>query len=158
MKTLMLSCLFLCHFVVSGQDLQAMKIDDLDKFITSRTRPAVINFWATWCVPCVEEMPWFNKILNEKRHKNIELVFISLDNPKGGSQKIEEFIRRKNLNATFVWLQESDADVFCPRIEESWGGTIPATLFVNHQSNYRRFVEEQISPAILRRELHRLSR
>jgi thiol-disulfide isomerase/thioredoxin len=156
MKLVILSCFLLMHFVLNAQSVKRMKIDELESFIASRAHPAVINFWATWCAPCVEEMPWFNKMLAEKRHKNIELVFVSLDNPKTAPQKIDEFIQRKKLDATFIWLQETNADVFCPRIEQRWGGTIPATLFINHKSHYRKFVEAQISPSLLRRELHRL--
>ena len=45
-----------------------MKISELESFIQSRPGPTVINFWATWCVPCIEEMPWFNKIVHQNKN------------------------------------------------------------------------------------------
>ena len=133
-----------------------MKISELESFIQSRPGPTVINFWATWCVPCIEEMPWFNKIVHQ--NKNVELVFVSLDNNKSYPEKIRSFINAKKITATLIWLNETNADIFCPIIEEDWGGSIPATLFINHSRNYRRFIEAQLSPAELRKQLRLVSK
>ena len=57
------------------------------------------------------------------------------------------------LPVLLKWLGETSPDVFCPRIDEDWQGSIPATLFINHEKNYRRFIESQISPAELRKQL-----
>jgi thiol-disulfide isomerase/thioredoxin len=139
-----------------SQEVKPMKIAELEAFIASRPTPAVINFWATWCVPCIKEMPWFNKIVHQ--NKNVELVFVSLDNNKAYPDKIRSFINAKKITATLIWLDETNADVFCPRIDEDWGGSIPATLFIDHSRNYRRFVEAQISPAELRKQLRLVSK
>ena len=133
-----------------------MKISELESFIQLRPGPTVINFWATWCVPCIEEMPWFNKIVHQ--NKNVELVFVSLDNNKAYPEKIRSFINAKKITATLIWLNETNADIFCPIIEEDWGGSIPATLFINHSRNYRRFIEAQLSPAELRKQLRLVSK
>ncbi len=133
-----------------------MKIDELDAFIQSTTKPAIINFWATWCAPCVEEMPWFNKIVNQ--NKNVELVFVSLDNNSAYPDKIQSFVKAKKISATLIWLNETNADIFCPIIDEDWAGSIPATLFINNSRNYRRFIEAQLSPTELRKQLRLVSR
>ena len=133
-----------------------MKIDELDAFIQSTTKPTIINFWATWCAPCVEEMPWFNKIVNQ--NKNVELVFVSLDNNSAYPGKIQSFVKAKNISATLIWLNETNADIFCPIIDEDWAGSIPATLFINNSRNYRRFIEAQLSPTELRKQLRLVSR
>lgn len=133
-----------------------MKIDELDAFIQSTTKPTIINFWATWCAPCVEEMPWFNKIVNQ--NKNVELVFVSLDNNSAYPDKIQSFVKAKKISATLIWLNETNADIFCPIIDEDWAGSIPATLFINNSRNYRRFIEAQLSPTELRKQLRLVSR
>ena len=153
--------LFLFLFLFSSlfsysQEIKAMKISELESFIQSRPGPTVINFWATWCVPCIEEMPWFNKIVHQ--NKNVELVFVSLDNNKAYPEKIRSFINAKKITATLIWLNETNADIFCPIIEEDWGGSIPATLFINHSRNYRRFIEAQLSPAEFRKQLRLVSK
>jgi thiol-disulfide isomerase/thioredoxin len=133
-----------------------MKIDELDALIQSTTKPTIINFWATWCAPCVEEMPWFNKIVNQ--NKNVELVFVSLDNNSAYPDKIQSFVKAKKISATLIWLNETNADIFCPIIDEDWAGSIPATLFINNSRNYRRFIEAQLSPTELRKQLRLVSR
>ena len=156
LKSLFPLLFLLLFFSSSAQEVQKMSIDELETFIQSRPKPAVINFWATWCRPCIEEMPWFNKIVNQS--KNTELVFVSLDNYKAYPEKIKSFVNAKKISATFIWLSETNADIFCPRIDEKWEGSIPATLFVNHSSGYRKFHEAQMSPTELRKQLRLLSR
>ena len=71
---------------------------------------------------------------------------VSLDFPEAYPKGILDFIKKKNISATFLWLNETDADHFCPVIDKQWQGSIPATLFVNQQNNYRKFFEKKISP------------
>jgi len=157
MKRLLFVCLVItCHFSSLAQEIRTMKIDELDAFIQSATKPTIINFWATWCAPCVEEMPWFNKIVNQ--NKNVELVFVSLDNNSAYPAKIQSFVKAKKISATLIWLNETNAEVFCPIIDEDWAGSIPATLFINNSRNYRRFIEAQLSPTEIRKQLRLVSR
>lgn len=148
---ILITIILLFHVSVQAQEIRQMKIGDLETFLSTVSKPTVINFWATWCRPCIEEMPWFNKIVNQS--KNTDLVFVSLDKYTAYPEEIRSFIKSKKINATLIWLNETDADVFCPRIDEDWQGSIPATLFINHEKNYRRFIESQISPAELRKQL-----
>ena len=155
MKILAVIILFF-HLSASAQEIREMKIGELENYIQSRTGPSVFNFWATWCGPCIEEMPWFNKITGQ--HKDVELIFVSLDSKQAFPEKIRSFVNQKKIKATFIWLNETNADVFCPKIDADWGGSIPATLFVYHKNSYRKFIESQIPPAGLRKELRLLSR
>lgn len=151
---LLLTILLLFHLSIQAQEIREMNIDEVESYIQSRTEPAVINFWATWCAPCIEEMPWFNKMVGHR--KDVELIFISVDNEKAFPEKIREMINRKKIQATLIWLNETNADVFCPRIDKNWSGSIPATLMVNHKRNYRKFIEQQIAPPELRKQLRYL--
>lgn len=146
-----LTILLFLQLSIQAQEIRKMKIDDLENYINSRIEPAVINFWATWCVPCIEEMPWFNKLLGHR--KDVELIFVSVDNEKAFPEKIREMINRQKIRSTLIWLDETNADVFCPRIDKNWSGSIPATLMVNYKRKYRKFIEAQISSSGLRKEL-----
>ena len=57
----------------------------------------VVNFWATWCGPCVKELPYFEKINKEYADKNVEVLLVSLDFPKQMEKKLIPFIEKKNL-------------------------------------------------------------
>ncbi len=155
MKLLVTILMFL-QLSVDAQEIRKMNIDELENYIQTRSQPAVINFWATWCAPCIEEMPSFNKIVGQ--HKDIELVFVSVDNEKAFPESIRLMVNKKKINATVIWLSETNADVFCPRIDKKWEGSIPASLFIDHKSSYRKFIESQLSPADLRRELRLMLR
>ena len=110
MKWIVLIFLFL-QLSSSAQEIRQMKIGDLETFISTISKPTVINFWATWCRPCIEEMPWFNKIVNQS--KDMDLVFVSLDKYTAYPEEIRSFINSKKIDATLIWLNETDADVFC---------------------------------------------
>ena len=155
MKLLVTILMFL-QLSVKAQEIHKMNISELENYIQTRSQPAVFNFWATWCAPCIEEMPWFNKTVGQ--HKDIELVFVSVDNEKAYPESIRLMVKKKKINATVIWLNETNADVFCPRIDKKWEGSIPASLFINHKSSYRKFIESQLSPAELRKELRLMSR
>ena len=85
--------------------------------------------------------------LKKLPHKKVELILISLDFAKFYPKKVADFISKKKFKARFFWLDETNADEFCPRIDEKWSGSIPATLFVNPKNNYRKFFETQLTPA-----------
>jgi hypothetical protein len=84
-------------------------------------------------------------------------VLVSLDNIKAFPEKINKVLEQKKINATLIWLNETDADYFCPKIDAAWSGSIPATLFVNNEKGRRKFIEEQIPAPQLKKELELLT-
>lgn len=156
MRFLLLVVAIVISSVAQSQEIMEMKIDELESFIKSKNTPVVVNFWATWCGPCIEEMPWFNKIVPEYRDKKAELIFVSLDSRQAYPNQIKSLLNGKQIKGTFIWLNETNADVFCPRIDADWGGSIPATMFVDNSKGYRKFIESQITPNELRKQLRLL--
>ena len=147
--------LFLLALWVGGAQAQVkkVKITDLETYIQNSDHPLMISFWATWCVPCVEEIPWFQEGVAKFADQKVELILVSLDFPKDYPNKLEAFIKKKNWQASFYWLDETNADYFCPTVPPRWEGGIPATLFVNNKTGYRRFfdralTDRQVEPEI----------
>jgi thiol-disulfide isomerase/thioredoxin len=146
----------LLSIVLAGNVLaqvKKVKITDLEAYIQQSDHPLMISFWATWCVPCVEEIPWFQEGVAKFKEQKVELILVSLDFARDYPNKIESFIKKKNFQATFYWLDETNADYFCPRVHPRWEGGIPATLFVNNKTGYRRFfdralTDRQVEPEI----------
>ncbi|MEX0967358.1 MAG: TlpA disulfide reductase family protein [Bacteroidia bacterium] len=90
----------------------------------------VLNFWATWCAPCVKELPEFEKVTTEMQDQKVRVVLVSLDFPGQIESRIEPFIKKHNLNSRVIFLNAPGENEWIPKVSESWDGTIPATLFV----------------------------
>ncbi len=147
MKRIFSLLFFFSLFAVSkGQPVRKISIQELESYIAASNKPLVLNFWATYCKPCLEEMPYF--LESAKQFPGIELVLVSMDLPESYPAKLSAFLERKPLQpATHLWLNETDADYFCPRVDAGWQGSLPVSLFVNPKKNYRVFVNRAMQVA-----------
>jgi thiol-disulfide isomerase/thioredoxin len=111
----------------------------------------VINFWATWCAPCVKELPYFEKIKQEYATKNVEVLLVSLDFPKQVEKKLISFINRKKIQSEVIHFDDVNEDIWIKAIDESWSGAIPATIIYN--AKIRKFYEQSFDYETLENEL-----
>ena len=134
--------------VVVGLDKNDEKALKIDSYTFSELAPLlskndgktyVVNFWATWCAPCVKELPAFEKLLVEYSAKNVEVILVSLDFPSQIKTKLLPFIERNKLQSKVVLLDDPNQDEWIPKINSKWSGAIPATLIYNAQK--RKFYE-----------------
>ncbi len=158
MKKIILSAVLVFGTLVSfSQDIRKAKIEDVVKMIDTSTSPLVVNFWASWCKPCIKEIPWFEKTVAEYKAKGVRMVLVSLDFTEDFKKKtLHQFVKKNGYTSQLLWLDETNADKFCPPIDSAWGGSIPATLMVNNKKGYRQFYEYQIKEERFRMELDRL--
>ncbi|QTD38110.1 TlpA family protein disulfide reductase [Polaribacter batillariae] len=111
----------------------------------------VINFWATWCGPCVKELPYFEKLGKQYAGKNVEVILVSLDFPKQAEKKLIPFIQKKNLQSEVILLDDVNEDVWIKAIDKNWSGAIPATLI--YSKNKRMFYEQSFKYETLEKEV-----
>ena len=135
------------------QQVNKVKITELEKTIKESNGPLVINFWATFCKPCIEEMPYFESMAEKYRAKGIRLIFVSLDLQDDYPKKVNEFVKKRKIKSPVIWLDETNADYFIPKIDEKWSGSIPATLFINNKTSTRKFIEDKLTPEQLEKEI-----
>ncbi|MDC7996156.1 TlpA disulfide reductase family protein [Altibacter sp. HG106] len=90
----------------------------------------VINFWATWCKPCIEEMPAFESLRKNYEAKKVKVVLVSLDLPKLLEKQVIPFVEKKGLQSEVILLDDPDANTWIPKVAEEWSGAIPATLII----------------------------
>jgi len=103
----------------------------------------VINFWATWCAPCVKELPAFEKLLDSYKDKNVAVILVSLDFPNQVESKLIPFVKKNKLKSKVVLMNDPDQDAWIPKISKKWSGAIPATLIYN--SKKRVFYERSFN-------------
>lgn len=142
MKQLLLISFFFGFVQTSiAQELQVFdKFDDFEKAILkSDDKIYVINFWATWCAPCVKELPYFEKLHQE--NKNVTVILVSLDSKKDIEKKLIPFIKRKKISAQVISLNDKDYNTWLPMIDGNWSGSIPATFIFS--GNQKLFAEHE---------------
>ncbi|MEI6019557.1 MAG: TlpA disulfide reductase family protein [Bacteroidota bacterium] len=118
------------------------KIDDLIKRISNNDSNYVVNFWATWCKPCVEELPAFDSLSRLFSKTNNKVILVSLDFKEDLEKKVVPFLKNKKIESTCVLLDEVNGNNFINQINKDWSGAIPATLFINQ--NRKLFLEKKM--------------
>lgn len=141
---------------MEAQDIRRVKITELDQLIRQSEYPVIVNFWATWCKPCVEELPSLIREMKAHKEDSLQLILVSLDDQETYNGKLKTFIRERNYEGLFLWLDETNADLFCPVIDSSWSGAIPATLLLNKKRNYRKFVEAKLADESIKQLLNEM--
>jgi thiol-disulfide isomerase/thioredoxin len=155
-----LSKYFLFFFLIlclntKAQEIQKWKLNDLTSAIQNAEVPTIFNFWATFCKPCIEEIPYFQELAKKYEKEGVKLILVTIDLPESYS-KIKRFAEKRKFTAAIVFLDETNADVFCPAVDEKWSGVIPASLFINNKTGYRKFFEDQLSKEKLEKEIKEL--
>jgi len=125
--------------------VQKIKITDLESYIAHSDHPLIVNFWATFCGPCCKEIPYFQSTVQRYRDQGVELILVSLDLPDYYPARIAAFAKKSDFTARILWLNETNADYFCPRVDPHWSGGIPCSLFINNATHYRRFFDRQLT-------------
>jgi thiol-disulfide isomerase/thioredoxin len=139
-----------------AQDIPKWKIGELEAFIKNSEKPTVVNFWATFCKPCIEEIPHFQKLVRQYEKDSVQLLLVSLDLKEMYPEKIKTFAEKFKFNEPIIFLDETNADIFCPAVDEKWSGAIPASLFINNKTGYRKFFEQEMSEQKFETELKSL--
>lgn len=127
--------------IAAQNDIKVVKIEELKKiYVRPNDTTYIINFFATWCGPCMMEMPILNKFYAEHQNTNMQLIFVSLDN-SGALKKLPAKLKKIGVEAPVYLLNESSDFSWLPYIDKRWQGSIPATMVVNSKKNIKAFFE-----------------
>jgi len=133
-----------------AQTPEIIKLADLQRIMNSTTDTTyVVNFWATWCVPCVKEFPSFEKFAKEHRNEKVKVVMISLDFKKNYSDALLPFIKKHSIDGSVYLLDEPDYNSWINKINPDWQGEIPVTFMFNNAKKQRAFFPHDFTPESL---------
>ena len=96
----------------------------------------VINFWATWCKPCVKELPYFEALTKAHQKDKVKVVLVSLDFPKQLESKLVPFVQENKLQSTVVVLLDGKYNDWIDKVATEWSGAIPVTLFTQGEKRH----------------------
>ena len=116
------------------------------KFKQQDNRLYVVNYWATWCKPCIEELPEFMSVNEEmKGNDNFEMILVSLDKADEINTEVKPFIENNNITTDVYLLSDNKRMTqWIPLVNEYWSGAIPATAFYKNGEQVA-FKEGQLS-------------
>lgn len=117
--------------------------DEFEKSILQAPEDSVllVNFWATWCVPCIRELPYFTELGKEMVGEKIKIILVSLDYEDRLKDKVIPFLKRNNIALKVVLLNDAKANNWIDRIDPTWSGAIPITLLLKGENRY--FYEQE---------------
>ncbi|TVQ88046.1 MAG: TlpA family protein disulfide reductase [Bacteroidetes bacterium] len=131
-------------FADDKNQLTVINFDEFEPWLYKETDSIyIINFWATWCAPCVKEIPYFEKLYENYNDQKVKVLFVSLDFPAQIESRVIPFIQRMNMQAQVILLDDTRANRWIPRVDENWTGAIPATLVYNNE--FRQFYQREFN-------------
>ena len=138
----------------NAQKATVIKMEKLNEILNYKNDTTyIINFWATWCKPCIAELPRFLEAEKELTSKKVRFIFISLDFKRELDARLNPWLTNKKMNSTVYLLDEPDYNKWINSVDPSWEGNIPATLIYNSKENRRDFYPKDFERAELRKIL-----
>jgi thiol-disulfide isomerase/thioredoxin len=106
-----------------------------------RGKVVVLNLWATWCVPCLREIPDLVALEKELAPRGVTLIGLGMDEPSALAGQVEPF-RRKNFPAFRTWLRsEADMDALVSVVDPAWNEILPTTYLIGRDGKLARKVQ-----------------
>jgi thiol-disulfide isomerase/thioredoxin len=156
MKRIVFGLFLLMSYASFSQNISVIKIEDLNRRILNLSDTTyIVNFWATWCAPCVKELPDFDSITKIYSSDKVKVLLISMDFKEDLNIKVIPFCKKKVLRSEVYLLDETNGNYFIPKVSEQWTGAIPATLIINNQKKYRAFYERKLNYSFLKDEIEK---
>lgn len=127
-KILLLLLCILPGIVASAQTLNPFSLSDYQqRVLQDNDTLYVVNFWATWCGPCVKELPHFTALEKDLSDRPVKFILMNLDASSDGA-KVAAFLNKKKIRTETHLFTEQDPNVWINVLEPSWQGSIPATF------------------------------
>lgn len=134
---------------VGGSGLQAQDIPQMDlkevkeRIYQKNDTTYIVNFWATWCTPCVAEMPYFENFREKYADEKVQVILVSLDFDRMYESRLIPFVKERELKSEVIhFTTDITPNDWIPQFSDKWSGSIPATLVLNGANGVNDFYEQ----------------
>lgn len=135
---------------LNAQTVKLINVDQLEERVSRGGDTIyVVSFWATWCAPCIAELPSFEKLQETYKDQPLKVLLVSVDFKSKLERAVIPFVKNRKLKSEVFLLNEAKAQGYLDRISKDWSGAIPATLIYNKKNNTRNFYEKEFTYAEL---------
>ena len=108
---------------------------------TQRGKVVVLNLWATWCVPCLREIPDLVALEQELGPRGVVLLGLGMDEPSALAAQVEPF-RRKHFPAFRTWLRSTpDMDTLVSVVDPAWNEILPTTYLIGRDGKVAKKIQ-----------------
>jgi thiol-disulfide isomerase/thioredoxin len=121
----------------------------LQKRITNKDTVYIVNFWATWCGPCVAELPNFEQLQKTYQKQPLKVLLVSMDFQSKLKTEVDPFIKKHNYQCEVFLATKKNDQEWIDAIDKDWSGALPGTLVVNAKKGTRHFYEKEFTYAEL---------
>lgn len=128
MLKIKLLAIVLFYFPASYGQIQKITYKQLAPYLQAQNDTMhVVNFWASWCVPCREELPAFEKLNEKYAGKKVKVLLVSLDFPSQVEKQLIPFIRKNNIKSEVILLDDPNQNEWIDKVDPKWSGALPFT-------------------------------
>jgi thiol-disulfide isomerase/thioredoxin len=140
----------------NSQSIRKWKVTDLQEYISKSDTPTVVSFWATYCGPCIKEIPYFQEVVKQYEKKGVKLLLVSLDFKESFLTRSAVSLIKENSLRLLFGLMKQMPIISVQRWIVNGQGVMPATLFINNKKGHRSFFEEEMSKDKFETELKKI--
>nr|WP_320119103.1 TlpA disulfide reductase family protein [uncultured Marinifilum sp.] len=153
---ILLTLVILTFSSLYSQEIKTVDFKELEpKFNIRNDTTYVINFWAMWCKPCVEELPEFEHIRKIYQNKKVKVLLISMDFGSNVEKRLVKFLDKKGINVEVIILDDPDANSWVGKVNEKWDGALPATVV--YKKDKEKFFAGKVTYSQLAKTIDQIS-
>lgn len=133
-------------FFNANAQVKLLSLNELEqRMAKGKDTTYVVNFWATWCAPCVKELPYFEQLNTSYKDQPVKVFLVSLDFKSKLQSQVIPFVKKHKLESEVFVINEPDQQAFIENVNKKWSGALPATWFINTKKKISAFYEKEFT-------------
>ncbi len=114
-----------------------MDLPAIQRAVHAHGHPLLVHFWASWCGPCLEELPLVDTFARDMKARGVDVLSLSLDDAARAGAHVVEVLTHRAPSLTRNIVHVEDPDAFINAIDSKWEGSIPAVFAYDGQGHLR---------------------